>query len=165
MISINRAVGWAVFSVVVVTAAIAVAANRAPAPSVLTVSVNPDTSLADQEVIKRATKAFFAACPLAQYSSDIESITATMSRSSATHRVEKYGWGREIELRVKVKNNASVIPAHMRASGHTLYYYIGSGTRPGFVATKDQSILACGLPTNGGGDRFAIAPGMAGVGL
>lgn len=60
-----------------------------------------------------------------------------------SHRCDEYGWDRTVEINVKIVDDRKVIPVDYRARGHTLFYWLGTGRRPGIMSLKDQSKFVC----------------------
>ena len=59
---------------------------------------------------------------------------------------EELGWYTEVELSIKIKNDAK-LPTELRmVPGHTLHYFIGGGKKPGILMIKDVSALFLGVP-------------------
>ena len=59
---------------------------------------------------------------------------------------EELGWYTEVELSIKIKNDAK-LPTELRmVPGQTLHYFIGGGKKPGILMIKDVSALFLGVP-------------------
>lgn len=130
----------------IVAAALLAASGQAggePAKVVLT-----DVPAGLEQVARQAVRAFEDACPLLfEYWADVEAAEGRINTPVvAPYREDRFGWRREVELRVRIKADPALIPDRYRAWGHTLHYYLGAGHQPGVVAAKAQSQRLCGLP-------------------
>ncbi|MBN2751438.1 MAG: hypothetical protein JXQ84_01905 [Rhodospirillaceae bacterium] len=111
-----------------------------------------------------AIKAWEDACkPLtSKYWLDVVSAKATAFDELADYRIDGYGWKTTIKIQVKLNENPKHIPNSYNAAGHTLWYFVGAGTKPGMLAQKAQSAVLCGMvPDAKGSDVFKSVPGMA----
>lgn len=128
------------------------------------VIINSKLPQKEKQITKKAVDAFFAACPqLREYWSDVKSAQADIHQPSAFYRSEQYGWRKEIKLKVVLKNDTKKIPNEYRAWGHTLYYFMGGGKQPGYVATKPQAQQVCGLQPSDS-DTFRSVAALAFLG-
>jgi len=60
------------------------------------------------------------------------------------YRTKNYGWKKEVQLNVSILDNPSKLPPkYGNAAGHTLWYYLGGGDKPGIIAMKLQSAQLC----------------------
>lgn len=137
----------------------------ATAPA-LEVDVSAVTSTHNREVVAKALSAFMKTCAgLQRYLADIDGAKVTPyigAGGAYDYRTEQYGWQDWLFLQVRVRQEARTIPAHYRAQGHTLNYYLGAGTRPGIAAQKTQSEQVCGgIPTTAEGNGFVDVPALA----
>jgi len=109
----------------------------------------------DAEVVKSAMEVFAVNCPglFGPFRRDVEQIRALVYHDLLGVNEDK-GWNQMIEVRVQLSRDAASMPVSWRAGGHTLYYYLGAGRDPGITAKKEQSQLACGMPTSRGNDTF-----------
>lgn len=104
----------------------------------------------DQEILETLLLTFQNHCKgWQQYPEAIESAEIKLSRWEKSdyevYRQEDYGWYTEIELNIKIKDDAK-LPTELRmVPGHTLYYFIGGGKKPGIEMLKDVSALFFGF--------------------
>ena len=75
------------------------------------------------------------------------------------YRCEKYGWSNVLYLKMKIKDDAKLIPSDLRAWGHIEHIYIGGPSTPGFTMSKFP--LLCGAQQYDGEDVFIPSQGMA----
>lgn len=112
---------------------------------------------------KVATERFRDACPKLLKSGDVVAIRISVDDDTNlmayNYRGEAFGWPSELELQVDVGQQAKTL---REAAGHTLYYFLGGGRRPGIATLKDQSATACGWKPNRG-QAFTDDPGMRAV--
>lgn len=140
--------------------AMAACSDSGGSQKTLKIQVEQTVSESDKDMIGRAADALFRHCPdLGRYVNDIESAEAAITNLAAhSYQAEKYGWTRMITIEIKIKQDASRIPAEYRAWGHTLRYQLGGGSSPGLTANKDQARLLCGLAPGNDTDAFASIP-------
>jgi len=111
-----------------------------------TVAVAAGTSPEDQALIERATAVLKNRCPL--LSEHAHLIVEARGVATGIYRApaEDLGWEREVEIAVKLRDNADGLPRRaqtVRASGHTLYYFVGFGGQEGIDIMKDESQAMC----------------------
>lgn len=85
-----------------------------------------------------------------KYSNAIESAEISIRKFEKSkyesYPQEELGWYTEVELSIKIKNDAK-LPTELRmVPGHTLHYFIGGGKKPGILMIKDVSALFLGVP-------------------
>lgn len=95
---------------------------------------------------------------------DVVEITATFDEETADHR-RAHGWQNSLLLQVRYADEPKYGPSYASGTGvlagHTLYFNLGGGDRPGFFVSKRSSQYLCGLPFNDQGvDLFVDVPGM-----
>ena len=109
-----------------------------------------------------------------KYPNAIESAEISIRRFEKSkyesYAQEELGWYTEVELSIKIKNDAK-LPTELRmVPGHTLHYFIGGGKKPGILMIKDVTALFLGIPesqinSNGptfvSNDAFQIADELA----
>jgi hypothetical protein len=158
--------------VVLIAAALTVAACTAEPGQFPSINVTSYTNTDDIEMASQAIKVFLnKGCPdLAKYAGDVESFEATIGAEPvAGYRTEKFGWTKEIDLQIRISQDATRIPPDSYARGHTLHYYLGAGTTPGVIIQKDQSYALCGAKEGSwqfpfgrpGGDGILSLPSLA----
>lgn len=101
-------------------------------------------------VVSKAAEVLFDRCPgLAQYAQDIEWVKATTSIVTpdgyAGYQTRDYGWTRWVGFEVKVADDTRHIPGEWRASGHHLFYNVGSSPKPGVDVGKATAGWFCGI--------------------
>ena len=111
-------------------------------------------------VAKRAFEVFSQTClPLmGEYVGDIETIE--ISRGFDDYRNRDYGWDAHFYMEIKIKDSTSLIPASMRAFGHTLHFYLGGQKNPGITTTKFPQLCGVQKPSNGN-DTFISVPSLS----
>lgn len=122
------------------------------------------TANVSEEQLRLAMKAWETACtPLSsEYWNDVVSAKATAYDEYADYRINDYGWKTAIEVQITISEKPKKIPSKYDAAGHTLWYFIGGGTKPGILAKKAQSAALCGMqPDPKGNDVFKSVPDMA----
>lgn len=95
---------------------------------------------------------------------DVVEITATFNEETAEHR-RAHGWQNSLLLQVRYADEPRYGPSYASGTGvlagHTLYFHLGGGDRPGFFVSKRSSQYLCGLPFNDqGADLFVDVPSM-----
>lgn len=85
-----------------------------------------------------------------KYPNAIESAEISIRRfeksKHESYAQEELGWYTEVELSIKIKNDAK-LPTELRmVPGHTLHYFIGGGKKPGILMIKDVTALFLGVP-------------------
>jgi hypothetical protein len=115
--------------------------------------------------IRQTVAAFQKTCRalFSDYRADVTSARLKVSQQPAAfYRTQRYGWGPEIQIEIRIADDAKRIPTRFRASGHTLTYYLGGGRRPGMVMQKAQSEQVCGVKdVRESSDVFVSVPGLA----
>jgi hypothetical protein len=131
----------------VVVMLVAVAVGLPPARAELRIGeIRMQTTHITPEVAQQALEEFKKACaPLFnEHAPDVVSVRVTAS-DGLMPRAVQWGWGVEIEVQVKLKDVVPTFDPDIWASGHTLWYFLGGGAKPGFQAQKRVSLRACGL--------------------
>lgn len=84
------------------------------------------------------------------YPEAIESAEATIRKFEKSkyesYAQETLGWYTEIELDIKIKDDAKFPTTLRMVPGNTLHYYIGGGKKPGILMIKEVSALFLGVP-------------------
>ncbi len=139
-------------------------------PEAARIVVRGEISEDQAAVVGEAIAAFERACPdlVERYWGDVESAEAVVWGPEVVkdlleidYRWEQWGWTRWIEINVKIVDDPKIIPGRHRAQGHTLYYFLGGGRRPGVDGKKTQSQVLCPMPDGQGSDVLKPAPGLA----
>ena len=109
----------------------------------------------DIPLLKQILKSFSHRClqVLQKYPDCVEYANAEIVQYNANdrfpmYRQEDYGWFTEIELRIKIKEQPTVIVNDYLLSGHTMTFVIGAGNTPGIEADKAESATFIGVPKN-----------------
>lgn len=109
----------------------------------------------DEQIIKQILNSFTErAVPLLKkYPNCVESATAVICQWNLNdkyliYRQEEYGWGIEIEVSIKIKDDVTVRDGKYLLSGHTLWYYLGGGKRPGIDCLKSESAIFVGVDSS-----------------
>jgi hypothetical protein len=100
------------------------------------------------ETVKQILTSFENQCVgLKKYPDAVESVTVCVNKYDPsmipTPRQEQLGWKNEIEITIKIKDNANT--AWPQINGHTLYYYLGGIDSPGIVTMKNESGMFLGI--------------------
>lgn len=115
-----------------------------------TFSPNSAANLSN-ETVKQILSSFENQCVgLQKYPDAVESATVCVNKYDpsivSTYRQEQLGWKNEIEITIKIKDDANT--AWPQIKGHTLYYYIGGVDSPGIVTMKNESGMFLGIAEN-----------------
>lgn len=119
-----------------------------------------DISAANKQIAFQAVKALINDCPnFKQYWPDVVGgeIQVTVYPDLAYPYMERlWGWTRFIDVELVIQTNETLAPAEWRMWGHHLFYEMGAGDAPGFVARKPQSVHFCNsaLTVDENGDSF-----------
>jgi hypothetical protein len=123
------------------------------AGSKLTWQYSPDLSSSQQETTKKITALFEKKCAaLKDYSSSVSSAQISYLVPAMGYRAEAYGWKGEVEITLIVREDAILPSKYKEAAGHTLRYYIGSGSSTGIVTQKTAGQAFYGMQINTDGD-------------
>ena len=107
----------------------------------------------DTQKLKELLVAFQIACKgWTKYPEAIETAEITVRKFEKSkyesYKQEELGWYTEVELSIKIKNDAK-LPTDLRmVPGHTLHYFIGGGKKPGLIMIKDVTALFFGVPAS-----------------
>lgn len=107
----------------------------------------------DTQKLKELLVAFQIACKgWTKYPEAIETAEITVRKFEKSkyesYTQEELGWYTEVELSIKIKNDAK-LPTDLRmVPGHTLHYFIGGGKKPGLIMIKDVTALFFGVPAS-----------------
>ncbi len=121
---------------------------------------------------KEAFSVFSDTCrPLMnKYTSDIESIRIesgfdrdpNIPRDGCLdYRCKEYGWDKQISVKIKLKDKLDVIPSKIRASGHTLYFYLGGPKNPGYTVGKFPELCGAQGAADGSYDKYISEPKLS----
>lgn len=124
---------------------------------------SPGASYPDRSTIDEALALFVRSCaPLTtEYWVDVVSATATVySETYDKARRERYGWRREIEIAILIKDHPAVIPRRFDVASHTIHFVLGGGTSPGIVGSQDGQVL-CGMGAARDAEGFKSVPALA----
>lgn len=106
----------------------------------------------DAQVLEQILKSFSRRCipVLQKYPDCVEYAKAEIVQYNANdryqmYRQEDYGWLTEIEIKIKIKENTSVIENDYVLSGQTMTFVIGAGNAPGIEADKGESATFIGV--------------------
>ena len=124
---------------------------------------SPGASYPDRSTIDEALALFVRSCaPLtAEYWVDVLSATATVySETYDKARFERYGWRREIEIAILIKDHPAVIPRRFDVASHTIHFVLGGGASPGIVGSKKGQVL-CDMGAARGAEGFKSLPALA----
>lgn len=120
-----------------------------------------DGLVADEQTLKQLLTSFTERTipMLKKYPNCIESATAIISQYNLNdkyqlYRQEEYGWGTEIQINIKIKDDDVVRDEKYLLSGHTLWYFIGAGKHPGIECLKSESAIFIGV------DKLKIIDGV-----
>ncbi|MGK2740528.1 hypothetical protein ACSHT0_06500 [Tepidicaulis sp. LMO-SS28] len=118
----------------------------ATAETDFTVAVDGNAAAEDRALIERAATVLKARCPLlTEHASQIveaRGVATDIYREPA----EDLGWEREVEITVKLSDDADGLPLRARearAWGNTLHYFVGFGGQEGIDIMKDASQTMC----------------------
>ncbi|WP_092621944.1 hypothetical protein [Roseospirillum parvum] len=112
----------------------------------------------DLEIATQAALTFFEVCPnLGKWWSSVAeaSLYTAEGDEIPLYRERDYGWRAEVRLRITLRDDRDRLTygvlgtKHVTGyppTGHTLYYNLGGGARPGVVAVKTVSQAVCGWP-------------------
>ena len=73
-----------------------------------------------------------------------------------SYREEAYRWKGELEITLRIKQDARLPSTLTRVAGNTLQYYIGVGNMTGILAQKEEAQAFYGLPVKQGEDSMVI---------
>ena len=124
---------------------------------------SPGASYPDRSTIDEALALFVRSCaPLTtEYWVDVVSATATVySETYDKARLERYGWRREIEVAILIKDHPAVIPRRFDVASHTIHFVLGGGTSPGILGSKNGQVL-CNMGAARSAEGFKSVPGLA----
>lgn len=132
------------------------------------VEISGDPSLLPRETVLRAIGIFRSNCtPLGggRMWSELTKVSVSVQREAADYR-RALGWRTTLALNLVVPPNPRAIPDYDARTGvvggHTLWYFLGGGDRPGFFASKRVSQMLCGAPINQDGrDEFVSVPALS----
>lgn len=124
-------------------------------------------SMEHRAAADRALAIFRDRCPnlFGRYAGDIESLhldvlPLTDASGAPLHsQSEDFGWPLKVQLVAKVRSETANLPAGWRAWGHSLYYDMGAGRRPGIDVGKRAAALICALADHG--DVFIDEPRLS----
>lgn len=125
------------------------------------IAVDAGTSPEDQALIERAASVLKNRCPL--LSEHAHLIVEARGVATGIYRApaEDLGWEREVEIAVKLRDDADGLPLRaqtVRASGHTLHYFVGFGGQEGIDIMKDESQAMCADDVQLGGGSNVFVP-------
>jgi len=128
------------------------------ASSLITPTYNKDLSPDEVIMAKKAFGIFCQTCkPLMnEYASDIEKIEISESPCITTKR--EYGWTKQFDIMIKIKDRPEIIPFKTYAWGHTECYTVGGAANPGFTMGKHP--ILCGVE-NGDPHSLFRVPSMS----
>lgn len=155
---ISRRFVTGAFSLVLAAAVLVACSPDEPLPF----SLDGQYSEADIQTMKRAYAVLLKECPPLARKGNVESVRAAYTQPFNPDRTTMYGWRREIRFLVKIMGwpHQEMMPG----AGRLLHIGMGGGTRPGIVASKDGSKIACRLPKRPGHDTFRPVPALLFVG-
>lgn len=116
--------------------------------------------------VEEALGIFMKHCSyLSQHQDDLVMFKALVKPEYIPERLLR-GWKTEIYVTLKISDQPSTIPTHIRGIGRTagqlLYFNVGGGETPGITGAKRISQFACGLPLNRrGADSFKSVPELS----
>lgn len=121
--------------------------------------------------IEKTINVFRKACPnlFDKYWSDVTEAKATVwpHFMKAVYGevtmpfLDQYGWRYSLFLEITISENPQKIPYSYNANGHTLFYHLGGGRRPGISSAKVQSQRVCGFKEDADRDVFTSVPGLS----
>ncbi|MFW6027783.1 MAG: hypothetical protein ACOC91_03150, partial [bacterium] len=147
-----------------------------PKPPAVEISGTPSRS--ELALVNDAFTLLVEACPGIKRQADvIDRIEATIIHDNTwgseigapDFRYERYGWRSYVRFLVQTSKTKALVGHGMpsltelprRTYGETLYYNVGIGGRPGYLARKDWSKWLCDIPVRPGeGDKFVPVPGV-----
>jgi hypothetical protein len=124
---------------------------------------SPGASYPDRSTIDEALALFVRSCaPLTtEYWVDVVSATASVySETYDKARLERYGWRREIEVAILIKDHPAVIPRRFDVASQTIHFVLGGGTSPGILGSKNGQAL-CEMGAARGAEGFKSVPALA----
>jgi hypothetical protein len=117
---------------------------------------SPQLSSSQREAAQKVVEQFQKKCiGLQQYSDAVESAQVAYYAPAMNYRAEAYGWKGELEITLTIKQDAKLSSDLSSVAGHTLQYYVGSGTTTGILTQKAEGQLFYGMPVNNDGDSIA----------
>jgi hypothetical protein len=104
------------------------------------------TSAISMENVGKALSLFRGACePLfARHAVDVVRTRVYAGDDTLSPRAQRWAWRAEIQVEVVLRDGVTTFPPSARADGHTLWFIMGGGDKPGFQALKRASLTACG---------------------
>lgn len=92
--------------------------------------------------------------------SDVENVTIEIKEESAPYRIAM-GWKTSLHLALTYSQNPQFGPRFASGpgllAGHTLHYYVGGGSNPGFLSGKKSAQYLCGQAFHPNGDDTFVA--------
>lgn len=114
------------------------------------------------EKVEKALNVLKESCPalFKRAASDIKEATASF-QTAYPYQTDDYGWKKQLEVNVKLKNDLKNIPSNYRAWGQTLSFYMGSGKQSGIITDKRVTQEICGWEVSkDGANMFYPAEGI-----
>ena len=112
----------------------------------------------DREMAEQAYGIFCQKCQplMSSYAGDIERVEVSYSDSLDGPR--DFGWSKQFQIMVKIKDRPKTIPFKTYAWGHNEYFDIGGPKNPGFSAGKHP--ILCGVKS-GEAHMFISVPSLS----
>ena len=115
---------------------------------------------------KKAIKVFASNCLslMTAHATDIELISVQGIHEKSDYgcvdyRCEDYGWIKTLHVEIKIKDEPTTFSGPMvRIAGHTLHFWIGGPSNPGYTTTKFPQV--CGVDEVRGHDVYVSVPEM-----
>lgn len=135
-----------VAGLLVAVGALGAATLRGGRPSTLEIPVDVTVVPSARSYVEDAVAAFRRSCPGLNRNARIVEWAVADTTEIYPYMVDHFGWTRVAEVRLHLSGAAPTIKGVGVAAGHTCYYLVGSGARPGLVVAKGVCAAVCEQP-------------------